>query len=137
MLIAFGRVEAREEFAERIRAQLRSWAREAAPLEPFPCGFVFQEIRALVNEVEAELHRDSRPRKRVRNKKRARILARDNYTCRECGFNSATPHRDTLTIDHIVPVCEGGSNADENLQTLCQRCNTEKGRALLPLATVA
>ena len=32
-----------------------------------------------------------------------------------------------LTIDHIVPRKHGGLDDDENLQLLCQRCNSIKG----------
>ena len=41
--------------------------------------------------------------------------------CRHCGDS------DRLTVDHIFPVARGGSNEFENLQCLCQRCNSRKG----------
>lgn len=31
------------------------------------------------------------------------------------------------TIDHIIPLCRGGSNAFDNLVPACRRCNTKKG----------
>lgn len=30
-------------------------------------------------------------------------------------------------IDHIVPVCHGGSNELDNLRLLCKGCNRDKG----------
>ena len=48
------------------------------------------------------------------------IFNRDGNRCRQCG---STEH---LTIDHIISVYRGGSNAYENLQTLCNRCNAGK-----------
>ena len=54
---------------------------------------------------------------------RARILARDGYTCQQCG-------RDGNTVDHIIPrhaFGSGNADTDENLQTLCGSCNSSKG----------
>lgn len=53
--------------------------------------------------------------------KRKRIMERDAYRCQNCGA-----HRN-LSIDHIVPRSAGGSNEDDNLQTLCVPCNVAKG----------
>lgn len=33
-----------------------------------------------------------------------------------------------MTKDHIVPKCNGGKNDLENYQTMCERCNTKKGK---------
>jgi len=51
---------------------------------------------------------------------RARIFARDNYRCVECGST------ENLTIDHIISVYRGGTDEDTNLQTLCNSCNARK-----------
>ena len=42
--------------------------------------------------------------------------------CKNC---SST---EKLTLDHIMPTTKGGKNNPENLQVLCMRCNTRKGK---------
>lgn len=53
------------------------------------------------------------------------ILARDGYVCRGCGLPGAD------TVDHIIPVSEGGSPRDPaNLQALHEDpCHAEKSKA--------
>jgi 5-methylcytosine-specific restriction endonuclease McrA len=46
------------------------------------------------------------------------------WHCQICGKELT---KDTVTIDHIVPISKGGTNAIENLQPLCERCNSKKG----------
>lgn len=53
------------------------------------------------------------------------IKARDKR-CMLCGDTNE------LTIDHIIPIAEGGSDHYNNLHTLCANCNRRKG-ALPPL----
>lgn len=52
------------------------------------------------------------------------IYKRDNYTCAYC---LTTMIKGELTIDHIVPLCQGGRNTWENLITACTDCNGKKG----------
>lgn len=56
--------------------------------------------------------------------RRARILARDGLKCLLCGATA------NLAIDHKVPISKGGSDEDDNLQTLCRSCNSVKGDRL-------
>lgn len=60
-----------------------------------------------------------------KKKKKYLVFEKDNYTCCFCGSKLQ------LTIDHIVPKSKGGTNAIENLQTLCNSCNNKKGDTLL------
>lgn len=53
------------------------------------------------------------------------------WHCQVCGKELT---KDTVTIDHIVPVSKGGTNDSANLQPLCRPCNTRKGNR--PLSSV-
>ena len=49
------------------------------------------------------------------------ILRRDNFKCVLCGSSSKDGIR--LEVHHKIPVNEGGSDSEENLQTLCNLCH--------------
>lgn len=52
---------------------------------------------------------------------RTQVFERDEYRCIVC-----TTHT-KLTVDHIHPESKGGATELDNLQTLCQSCNSSKG----------
>lgn len=54
---------------------------------------------------------------------RLKIIERDKK-CLSCGSN------DDLTLDHIKPRSAGGTHGEENLQTLCRKCNSSKNNSL-------
>lgn len=58
---------------------------------------------------------------------RERIKQRDHYTCRYCGASITNEPHLLLEIDHIIPVSKGGMTTEDNLQTLCWKCNRSKG----------
>lgn len=64
-------------------------------------------------------------RGKVSNKMRFSIYKRDEYKCRNCGKKT-----NDLEIDHIIPIAKGGKSIYSNLQTLCHKCNQEKGSKL-------
>ena len=66
-------------------------------------------------------------RGKVSNKMRFSIYARDGYRCCKCG---ASGRYAQLEVDHIVPIAKGGKSTYNNLQTLCHKCNVEKGDKL-------
>jgi hypothetical protein len=61
---------------------------------------------------------------------RNHILERDNHTCQQCGVSLEEEPHLLLEVDHIVPVSKGGLTTEDNLQTLCWRCNRTKGAKL-------
>ena len=58
------------------------------------------------------------------NKLRLKALERDKHLCQMCLkrgiFTTATD------VDHIIPLAQGGSDAMENLQSLCHECHKQK-----------
>lgn len=59
----------------------------------------------------------------IRAKKRLAIYLRDRMTCIYClrDLHDADP-RD-ITLDHIIPKSQGGSNDESNVITSCRTCN--------------
>lgn len=60
-------------------------------------------------------------RQATRNGLRKEIFGRDGYKCLACG------ETEWLVVDHIIPVINGGTSDQSNLQTLCPPCNGAKG----------
>jgi hypothetical protein len=56
-------------------------------------------------------------------RKRFFVLKRDGFTCCMCGANGPGVK---LEVDHIIPVAKGGTDALDNLHTLCFECNRGK-----------
>lgn len=59
-------------------------------------------------------------------KLREYIKKRDNFTCCNCGNSTYKEPNLLLEIDHIIPVAKGGCTEEDNLQTLCWKCNRAK-----------
>lgn len=62
---------------------------------------------------------------------REKIKNRDNYTCQYCGLSIRQEPNLLLEIDHIIPLAKGGLTEEDNLQTLCWRCNRSKGSKII------
>jgi hypothetical protein len=57
------------------------------------------------------------------NFNRKTLYRRDNNTCQYCGCK---PGAGELTIDHVVPKCQGGGTSWENCVLACIQCNSQK-----------
>lgn len=73
----------------------------------------------------------NRQRALMTNKLRTLIKERDNYTCQTCTVSINEHPLILLEIDHIVPVSKGGLSTEDNLQTLCWKCNRTKSDKIL------
>jgi hypothetical protein len=61
----------------------------------------------------------------VRPEKRIAFYLRDGLACAYCG--SGIEDGTKLTLDHLAPHSQGGSNAATNLVTACHKCNSSRG----------
>lgn len=76
--------------------------------------------------------------------KRLRVYERNGFACVDCGRTSTLERvlflidqqrhhnrqlstLEDLTLDHILPLSRGGTDHEDNLQTMCRRCNNRKG----------
>lgn len=53
-------------------------------------------------------------------------------TCRWCGCRFW--RAEEATLEHLVPICRGGSNRPDNLALACHECNKTRGHAFRPPA---
>lgn len=62
-------------------------------------------------------------------RKRARVLARDGYLC-QCKQCKATGALKLATeVDHVIPIAEGGTDDESNLQAMNTDCHKLKTQA--------
>ena len=91
---------------------------------------IVELIRALEKKLTANAFTKEQ-RALMTNKLREFIKKRDNFTCCSCGNSIHAEPNLLLEIDHIIPVSKGGCTIEENLQTLCWKCNRAKSNKML------
>lgn len=87
-------------------------------------------IKALEGKLSA--HSFSKEQRALMTSKlREYIKKRDNYTCCNCGNSIYAEPNLLLEIDHIIPISKGGCTTENNLQTLCWKCNRAKSAKVI------
>lgn len=60
-----------------------------------------------------------------------RLYIRDKGECYLCGkhlvLNEDYNRLDAPTIEHVIPICKGGTNTWDNVKLACRKCNDAKG----------
>jgi hypothetical protein len=82
---------------------------------------IVREVEAFEQVTEAEGAR----RERIPDAIKLFVWQRDQGKCASCGS------KEKLEFDHIIPVVEGGSTTERNIQVLCEHCNRSKGRRII------
>lgn len=72
-------------------------------------------------KAQVERRKINEPTKKNYKRNFDTLFERHNGKCIICQST------ERLTLDHIVPISQGGSNELENLQLLCVACNSSKG----------
>lgn len=83
-------------------------------------GDYFHQMQKCIRYRFVDYKYPSRYYRVVSKKLREIVFEKDNYRCVECG-----DYRN-LNVDHIVPWSWGGYTEENNLQTLCFKCNMSK-----------
>lgn len=118
------------------------WARRVRELrDEFGYQILSQRDRQSLKQGEYMLETTERLpalRRRISKETRALVLHRDGFTCQICGRaagESDTLHpgrKVQLTMGHIVPQSQGGTDEPDNLRAECTDCN--EGTQNIPVA---
>jgi 5-methylcytosine-specific restriction endonuclease McrA len=89
-------------------------------------GLIKQDVAREKRRLDRALGQTSKPRLRtaIPTDVRRAVWARDGGVCAKCGS------RERLEFDHIIPVSQGGSTTERNLELLCETCNRVKADQL-------
>ena len=83
-----------------------------------------EKIRKEVAAFENFERLPSARRERIPESVRLFVWQRDSGRCVRCESN------ERLEFDHIIPIAEGGSSTERNVQLLCEKCNRTKGKSV-------
>ena len=93
-----------------------------------------ENIIELVNALESKLSIEAMAKEQramMTSKLRMAIKERDKFTCCQCGNSTSAEPNLLLEVDHIIPIAKGGLTQEDNLQTLCWKCNRSKGAKII------
>lgn len=111
-----------ERMARICRTSVEQWLNVRSTIVEF---FEIEDGFWVHNRIENELEKVRNPRRpKFAEWQRLRELAfgRDGRVCSYCRDQTGP-----FEIDHVIPVCRGGSNNLDNLAVSCCHCNRSKG----------
>jgi 5-methylcytosine-specific restriction endonuclease McrA len=118
----------RQENAERIKVYIRDYKRTNEAYQEKKRES-YREYMRLHPEKSAEYFHNRRARElqasgSFTSREWKKLCKHYNYTCLRCGRREP---QIKLTVDHVIPLSVGGTNSIDNIQPLCQSCNSSKG----------
>lgn len=100
------------------------------------CGTTFlpRELTQVVCNRKSPCGNRYRKRKRLRGMGKSatdhmviRVRKRDRMICQLCGItcieDPTGDHPDGITVDHIIPLADGGTWEEKNMRVLCRACH--------------
>lgn len=93
-----------------------------------------ENIAEIINRLQSKLTSTSLAKEQralMTPKLRQIIKERDKYTCCICGNSTSNEPNLLLEIDHKIPIGKGGLTIEDNLQTLCWKCNRTKSDKII------
>lgn len=104
----------------------------ATPYTVMTCGQQCAQVKHREDRRELKHRRRAREREAfVEPVSRLRIFERDRWRCHLCGKavrkTAVVPHPLAPTIDHVIPLADGGSHEPANVRTAHFICNSLKG----------
>lgn len=93
-----------------------------------------ENIIELIDQLENKLTTTAQIKEQralMTRKLRAYIKERDNFTCCICNNSVYNEPNLLLEVDHIIPISKGGMTEENNLQTLCWKCNRAKADKII------
>lgn len=96
------------------------------------CSSECQERNKKDSAYHTKIRRDSRLKNQhIERVYRKKVFERDNWRCQICGkkvkADASCPHPKAPTIDHIIPISEGGEHSYRNVRTAHFICNSLRG----------
>ena len=82
----------------------------------------FNKISKEVEAFERMAETETAKREKISDSVKLFVWQRDEGMCVKCGT------KEKLEFDHIIPVVNGGSSTERNIQILCEPCNRSKNK---------
>lgn len=88
------------------------------------------EVYKISLRASAHNLRETKSGKKLTSKILFDLLCEQDGKCKYCGIELNLLEKYSVHIDHIIPICKGGTNDSNNVVWCCALCNLKKGVSL-------